>query len=72
MCISNIGNPDSPANSSLYRYSKKDGLVRLLDNLRVANGLAWNRKTNKFYYVDSCDFYVREYDWNPNNGDICE
>lgn len=67
-----ICNPDSPANSSFYRYTRPQGLVRLLDNLRVANGLAWNRKTNKFYFVDSCDFFIREYTWNPRSGDLCK
>lgn len=60
-----ICNPNTPANSSFYRYTKQHGLVKLINGLRVANGLAFDGKTNKMYFIDSCDFYIREYDYNP-------
>lgn len=38
----------------------------------VSNGLTWNEKTNKFYYIDSCDLDVKEFDYDPKTGSICE
>lgn len=38
----------------------------------VSNGLTWNEKTNKFYYIDSCDLDVKEFDYDPKSGNICE
>lgn len=57
---------------SFYRYSKSSGFVVLKNKIGVSNGLAWNENTNKFYYIDSVDLDVKEYDYNPETGDICE
>lgn len=57
---------------SFYRYSKSSGFVVLKNKIGVSNGLAWNENTNKFYYIDSVDLDVKEYDYNPETGDICK
>lgn len=60
------------ASGSLYKYNKGDGVYDLLNNIYVSNGLAWNEDQKKFYYIDSCKFDVKEYDWDQATGDICE
>lgn len=57
---------------ALYRYDVQNNVVQVRDKVRLSNGLAWNEKKNKFYYVDSCDLDVKEFDYNPDTGDICE
>lgn len=60
-----------PANSTFYRYTKRKGLKRILTHVRVSNGLAFNKKEKKFYYVDSCAFNIREFKWNSKSGALC-
>lgn len=52
---------------SLYKWTK-DGMEKLAGNIGVSNGLAWNKKTNKMYYVDSADLNVVEYDYDLVHG----
>lgn len=56
----------------LYRYDNKNGVVQVRDRVRLSNGLAWNKKKNTFYYVDSCDLNIKEFDYDPSTGDICK
>ncbi|XP_055681180.1 regucalcin isoform X1 [Lutzomyia longipalpis] len=55
---------------SLYKFNKDGVYQKLKSNVSVSNGLAWNEKTNKFYYIDSCALDVKEYSYNPVTGDI--
>lgn len=55
---------------ALYRYSSAGNIDKLIENVRVSNGLAWNEKLKKFYYIDTCELNVREFDWDPETGDI--
>lgn len=58
--------------SGLYRYDAKNKVVQLRANVRLSNGLAWNEKKNKFYYIDSCDLDVKEFDYDPVTGNLCK
>lgn len=60
------------ANASFYRYTKSRGVQKLFDDVKVSNGMAWNKRRNKFYYSDSCRYELREYDWDPYTGNISE
>lgn len=60
------------ANASLYSFSKRTGLVQYVTNVYSSNGLVWNKNKRLFYYVDSCKFYIREYEWDPKTGAICK
>lgn len=62
----------SKANGSLYRFDPEHGVKQLRKNVFISNGLTWNLKTNKFYYIDSCSHDVKEYDYDISSGDICE
>lgn len=66
------GGLDEVAAGSLYKYIKGDGVYELVDNIYVSNGLAWDQEKNKLYYIDSCKYDVKEYDWDPSTGDICK
>lgn len=57
---------------TFYKYIKGDGVYELLHNIYISNGMAWNEENNKFFYIDSCKFDVKEFDWNPSTGDICK
>lgn len=60
------------ANASFVSYTKKRGLIRWRSDVYISNGLTWNKKKRKFYYIDSCEQNIKEYDWNPKNGAICK
>lgn len=59
------------AGGSFYKYVKGDGIYKLIENIYVSNGMTWNETKNKFYYIDSGKFDVREFDYDPKTGDIC-
>lgn len=61
-----------PTFANLFRYSCDEPTVTLLMRIRQSNGLAWDTKSNTMYYIDSCDWDVKAFDWNPETGDICE
>lgn len=67
-----VGDIFEVANGSLFKYAKDDGVREIVKNVYISNGLAWDEKTNKMYYIDSCRFDVKEYDWDRSTGDICE
>lgn len=60
------------AGGSFYRYIKGEGIKDLLHNIHCSNGLAWNEKEKKFYYIDSIKFDVKEFDYDPKSGNICK
>lgn len=61
----------SAPNGSFYRYTGGVGLTHMFDNVKISNGIAWNTKTCKMYYSDSCRLAIFEFDWDPKTGDIC-
>lgn len=67
-----LGDLFDVADGSFYKYVKGDGEYKLLENIFISNGMAWNEMENKFYYIDSGKFDVREFDYDPKTGDICK
>jgi hypothetical protein len=57
---------------TFYRYTSKEQFVPLKRNVGISNGLTWNEKTNKFYFIDSVDLDVKEYDYDPVGGNLCK
>lgn len=48
---------------SFYRFeADKMSFVKQFGEVFISNGLAWNDKTKKFYFVDSAAYEVRVYD----------
>lgn len=67
-----LGDLFDVAAGSFYKYIRGDGEYKLLDNIFVSNGMAWNEAEKKFYYIDSGKFDVKQYDYDSKTGDICE
>lgn len=57
---------------SLYKYSSENGFDKLKSNISVSNGLTWNEKAKKMYYIDSCDLDVKEFDYDSVTGALCK
>lgn len=55
-----------------YRYAANEQVVKLRDNMQISNGLAWNVQKNKFYLIDSWDFNIKEFDYDPASGNVCK
>ncbi|XP_055844650.1 regucalcin-like [Episyrphus balteatus] len=53
---------------NFYKMEENGNYKLLFDNIGISNGLAWNEKINKSYYIDSYDYKVREYDYDLNTG----
>lgn len=64
--------PNFPADASLYTFDKVFGVQRNFNNMRISSGLDWNTKEKKFYHNSACSFNTMEYDWNPQNGNLCK
>uniref|UniRef100_A0A182T4M4 Regucalcin n=1 Tax=Anopheles maculatus TaxID=74869 RepID=A0A182T4M4_9DIPT len=63
MLNESAGSPFERATGSLWRYCDRTGtLVEQDRNVYISNGLAWNRETNRFYFVDSGANHIKEYD----------
>lgn len=72
MRLEECGDIFDAALGSLYRYSKEKGFENIRTKVGVSNGLAWNVEKNKFYYIDSCQMDVKEFDYDPKTGNICK
>lgn len=64
--------PNTLANASFYSYTPASGVKQLLTNIYISNGLTWNTKRNKFYYIDSCSYDIKEFHYDGATGDLCE
>ncbi|XP_055913028.1 regucalcin-like [Eupeodes corollae] len=56
--------------ANLYKVTDLNSYELMLTKLGISNGLTWNEKENKFYYIDSDDFNVKSFDYDLNNGKI--
>lgn len=63
-----------PTHGNLYRFSVDQSVIALNmpHTVRVSNGMAFNKNANKYYFIDSCDFDVKQFNYNPKTGDICK
>lgn len=57
---------------SLYCCTQNEPVIQIEDGIGIPNGLTWNVHTNKFYYIDTLAYDVKEYDYNPATGAICK
>lgn len=57
---------------AFYRYSKETGAVQLKTNIGISNGLTWDVKRKKFYYIDSVARDVKEFDYDKATSGICK
>lgn len=69
-CVESCDTNDA-ASGAFYGYENGKCLRTFFDNVFISNGLTWVRKTKKFYYVDSCTYDIKEFDYDPKTGNIC-
>jgi sugar lactone lactonase YvrE len=62
-------NETSPS-GNLYSLESGKPARKLLDNIRISNGLAWSPDYKIFYYIDTPTRQVRAFDYDLDTGDI--
>lgn len=60
-----------PICGNLYSLSHRQ-VKRHLTNIGISNGLAWDTKTNKMYYIDTLFPGIYEFDYDHGTGHICK
>lgn len=55
----------------LYTFTKKDGVHKILGNIKVGGGIGWNAAEDKLYFVDTCNNDVLQIS-NPADGVYCK
>lgn len=63
-----VANQDIDGN--IYVFEKNGEIVQVIPNIKTVGGLAWNREKKLVYFIDSCDYKLREYEWNPKTGTL--
>lgn len=56
---------------SLYTLINKKSVKKHLSKVSISNGLAWNMKLKKMYYIDSPLRTIDQYDYDSKKGEIC-
>lgn len=59
-----------PGKSAFYTYQPSKGVQQFFGGIKISNGLTWVRKTNKFYYIDSCTYDVKEFNYDSDTGNL--
>lgn len=57
---------------TFYRFANETGAVPLKGNVGISNGLTWDVKRKKFYYIDSVTRDVKHFDYDPVTSQICK
>lgn len=60
---------DKPT-GSLYLTSGDGSIKRMLEDVTISNGLAWNRKKDRMYYIDTPTCEVSVFDYDDASGSI--
>jgi gluconolactonase len=55
---------------SLYTFDSKKQLKSQVDKIKIANGLAFNDKTKKMFYIDSLKGTVDQFDFDITTGSV--
>lgn len=62
--------PKVPAESSLYRNDRLQGVVKNFGEIRASSSMDWDIRTNHFYHKDVCQFNIMQYHWSPLTGEL--
>ena len=60
---------EKEASGSVYSFDGKSA-TRLLDNIRISNGLTWSPDHKTFYYIDTPTREVKAFDYDVKTGQI--
>lgn len=69
MCEEKVDNFWLQEKCNFYSIDKS-GLKTKLSKVSLSNGLAWSLDSKKFYYIDSCIYNVRAFDYDITTGNI--
>lgn len=72
MRLEALGSLFEIASGTFYRYTHDEGATELLHNIFISNGMTWDQKEKKFYYIDSGIMDIKEFDYDPKSGNICK
>jgi sugar lactone lactonase YvrE len=61
---------EKAASGALYSLTANQPPKKLLDGIRISNGLAWSPDYRIFYYIDTPTRQVRAYDYDLDAGNI--
>lgn len=63
---------DPPRNAvgSLYLLESDLTVCKMISDIKVSNGLAWNKAANKMFYIDTRQFKIMSFDFDLSTGDI--
>lgn len=54
--------------SNVYLIKRNGQIVRIISNVKTIGGIVWNKRKRLVYFYDSCDYNIREYQWDPKTG----
>ena len=60
---------EKDASGALYSFDGK-GVTRLLEGIRISNGLAWSVNHKTFYYIDTPTRQVQAFDYDLDSGAV--
>ncbi|XP_030386451.1 regucalcin isoform X2 [Scaptodrosophila lebanonensis] len=63
-----IGDEFEHRHGELYRWEQGKQLAVVKTDVGISNGLAWDEKNKKFYYIDTTDYEVKSYDYDIETG----
>ncbi|CAM1501034.1 Fc.00g101960.m01.CDS01 [Cosmosporella sp. VM-42] len=54
----------------LFRFDPDGELHRMISGVTIPNGMSWSKDDTKFYFTDTSDSSIYEYDYDAETGDI--
>lgn len=57
---------------SFYRFSESEGIKFLKGDIGISNGMAWDAKRRRFFYIDSMTRDIKEFKYEPVTSEICK
>ncbi|MEX0647838.1 MAG: SMP-30/gluconolactonase/LRE family protein [Balneolaceae bacterium] len=65
-----VQDDQSRGKGSLYRLNSALTSKKILSDITISNGLAWNTRERKFYFIDTPEREIRSFDYDENTGEI--
>jgi sugar lactone lactonase YvrE len=69
--IGSMAPEEKTGGASLYRVEKDYSVRRILSDLTISNGLAWNADGTRMYHIDTPTRRVSVFDYDLKTGEIC-
>lgn len=69
--MNHIGDMFKKQASHIFKYDEC-GKIEIIENVRIANGLAWDVNLSKMYHIDSAEFNIKVYNYDMKSGKVCD